>query len=480
MKHKSNHPEIKLDRDQHRALQAMLSGLNIFLSGEAGTGKSVVIREFVRICTKQLVKLAPTGIAARNISGSTIHGFFKFSPGIQEEGQKFLGSKKLYNLLRTVDVIIIDEISMVRSDLFQAMDSVLQDVMRTDAAFGGKQIIMVGDFCQLPPVVDRYELGSYIKNKFGGIFAFQTQAWSNAKLEIVMLEKIHRQDDMDFLDLLNDVRHGISSYWGTRVIGEKLLKEDYTITDRISVFEGINERCYTPPLFDNSGSFRGDLRMDDMNNGILAVCCTRSNARLINKICMDKLDDPGICCNAVTLGSFPYDEFPTEKDLYIKRGERVMLLNNQPEGDGYQYVNGDLGTVVNYSDNIANPVVKVELDDGRTVSVKRVPWTHLEYSVVTEDCEEPYIIQEETGTFWQLPLAPAYAITIHKAQGQTIDKMKLVLDRGCFVEGQLYTALSRVRSMDDLILDRPIHGSDLLFDYDVHDFYGYHIPDDRD
>ena len=472
----NHHSNISLDNDQHQALQAMLSGQNVFLSGEAGTGKSVVIREFERLCSKQLVKLAPTGIAARNINGSTIHGFFKFSAGIQDEEQKFSWNRKLYDLLHTVDVIIVDEISMVRSDLFQAMDSVLRDVMRTDMAFGGKQLVVVGDFCQLPPVVEKYEIENYIRNRFGGIFAFQTHAWANARFETIMLETIHRQDDTDFLDLLNDVRHGISSYWGIRIIGRKVLKEDYTISDRIGVFEDINELCYTSPSFNNGN----DFEIDNLHNGTLAVCCTKNNVRMINKLCMDRLDDPGMRCSAVKFGSFPYDELPTEMELHIKRGERVMLLNNQPAGDGYQHVNGDLGTVVDYYDDGVNPIVKVELDDGRTVSVKRVPWKHLEYSVVMEDGDEPYIIQEETGTFWQLPLAPAYAITIHKAQGQTINRMHLVLDKGCFAEGQLYTALSRVRSMDDLTLDRHIHDSDLIFDYDVHDFYGYGIPDERD
>ena len=475
----NNHSNIRLDNDQHQALQAMLSGRNIFLSGEAGTGKSVVIREFERLSDKQIVKLAPTGIAARNIGGQTLHSFFKLRPGVQEQGQVFTGSMKLYELLRAVEVIICDEISMVRSDLFQAMDSILRDIEHTDMPFGGKQIIVVGDFCQLPPVVEDHNIERYLRSVFGGVYAFQSQAWRDADLEMVMLKTIHRQDDMDFIDLLDYVRHGISSYWGTRVIIEKFMGEDFTMYDRFSVFDEINEQCRPPKSFNTRDADIG-FDTDFLEAETIAVCCTRKNAQLINQMCMDKLDDPGIYCQAIKEGYYPYDEFPTDNNLNIKLGERVMFLTNQPNGDNYQYVNGDTGTVVDYCNDSLNPKVTVKLDNGRIVEVGRVPWDHLEYKVEYEDNEEPCIIQEVTGTFWQLPLMPAYAITIHKAQGQTIDKMRLVLDRGCFAEGQLYTALSRVRSMDDLILDRPIHESDLIFDYDVHELYGYDIPDDRD
>ena len=475
-----NHSNIRLDNDQHQALQAMLSGRNIFLSGEAGTGKSVVVREYEQICDKQIVKLAPTGIAARNVQGQTLHSFFKLKPGVQEPRQVFTGSMKLYNLLRAVEVIIVDEISMVRSDLFQAMDSILRDIEHTDVPFGGKQIIVVGDFCQLPPVVEDHNIERYLRRVFGGVYAFQSQAWSEADFEMIMLKTIHRQDDMDFIDLLDYVRHGISSYWGTRVIIEKFMGEDFTMNDRFSVFDDINELCYTQKLFNSSMDTNIGSDMDFLEAETIAVCCTRKNAQLINQMCMDKLDDPGIYCQAIKEGYFPYEEFPTDNNLTIKLGERVMLLTNQPKGNGYQYVNGDTGTVVDYCNDSLSPKVTVKLDNGRIVEVGRVPWTHLEYEVEYEDNGDPCVIQEETGTFWQLPLAPAYAITIHKAQGQTIDRMHLVLDKGCFAEGQLYTALSRVRSTDDLTLDRPIHDSDLIFDYDVHDFYGYDIPNDRD
>jgi superfamily I DNA and/or RNA helicase len=233
---------------------------------------------------------------------------------------------------------------MVRSDLFQAMDSMLRNATRSDLPFGGKQIIVVGDFCQLSPVIESEAIEEYLRNTFGGIFAFQTKAWNEAGFKEVKLDSIHRQNDREFVNLLGDVRRGVDRYWGERVMGEKF-GEDYTYEDKISIFEDINQHCCRP-----------------LDPDSVAVCCKRRSADQINASYLEQLEDSGMCFPAVRTGCFPDHELPTEFYLNIKRGARVMLLSNKPKNDGsFQYVNGDIGTVLDYGECNGKPQVTVQL-----------------------------------------------------------------------------------------------------------------------
>jgi ATP-dependent exoDNAse (exonuclease V) alpha subunit len=472
MKIKTNSP--RLDNEQQQALNALLAGRNVFLSGEAGTGKTVVIREFEKHCRKQLVKLAPTGIAAQNIGGSTIHSFFKFNIGVQDPQQPHEIPMNQYLLLKTVEVILIDEISMVRSDIFTAMDAALREVNEVDLPFGGRQVILVGDFCQLPPIVQGDNLKTYFQETFDGKYAFQTRTWQEAGFEEIMLEKVYRQNDEDYEDLLYNVRRGITSYEGMRIIGENSMKPDYYFYDQIGIFEDINERCYNSRWGSLSDGYGFDIA-DFAQSDSVAICCTRSKAQQINDACLAQLEDEGLVWRALRSGYYPDDELPTAHILNIKLGERIMILANKSQSPGiFEHVNGDVGVVTDYEIFNGKPQVMVELKNGKRVKVEQTLWCHYEYQVETDEYGEHYITQVETGSFLQLPLTPAYAITIHKAQGQSIDKLHLVLGEGCFAEGQLYTALSRGRNLKDVTLDRPILERDLIFDWDVHELYGYH------
>ena len=205
--------EIKLSNEQQEALDLMLSGKNVFLTGEAGTGKSTILRKFREQCQRECVFLAPTGIAAINVSGSTLHSFFMLKPGLlTDDSLEDISNKSKKALIRKTQVIVIDEISMVRSDIFNAIDIRLRslaDFRHKDKPFGGKQLILVGDFFQLPPVVKSGLEEDYLFNELGGIYAFQTPLWKRAKFKYVFLKTVHRQQNDDlFLSILNHLRHG--------------------------------------------------------------------------------------------------------------------------------------------------------------------------------------------------------------------------------------------------------------------------------
>ncbi len=427
-----------LTLEQEFALDAMLSGRNIFLTGRGGTGKSSIIRTFLERSGGNVACLAPTGIAARNLpNGVTIHNFFRLSPtGEPPSGE----TPYLQELYRTTDTILIDEISMVRSDLFSMMEAILRRYAmpgRERLPFGGKQIIVIGDFFQLPPVIEDDNIRRYLERQAGGIYAFNTGAWAQAEFENIVLEQVHRQTDPEYIKFLDAVRntgHDLPEYLNmcaANVTGEYLESDS------------------------------------------VGVCCTRSDVAAINSTAMNRLKDAGVIFPGSVRGTFPMNDLPTDKELLLKRGEKVMLLANQqnPYSYGYDYVNGDIGVVEDYAPALETVTVRLSANQ-RLLKVTPAVWFNYEYDVEENDrTGELRLTTRKTGHFRQLPLAPAYAMTIHKAQGQTLNRIHLVLGRGCFAHGQLYTALSRVRKRTDLTLDRPIRFREAMNDPQVTDFY---------
>ena len=443
-------PKIKLTSEQKKALDLMLSGKNVFLTGKAGTGKSTVLDKFQERCYHECVFLAPTGIAAININGSTIHSFFQLKPGLlTPDSIEPIGSRKRVDMIRSVTTIVIDEISMVRSDLFVAIDMRLQEITGCSKPFGGKQIILVGDFLQLPPVVKEKTEVEYLDREFGGHYAFQTVLWQQADFQCVCLQTVHRQgNDALFMEILNHLRYGELEI---RDIPLEGLKKP------VNVIEALTRLCVEAAPLDHPPIY---------------LCTTNRTANALNQMHQSRLKGEVHVFRAVIWGRFPEGDQPTPETLALKVGARVMTLTNKRSADGeIEYVNGEIG-VIEAMDDGENAVVHVRLDRGPTVSIQRTKWSKYEYeSEFDANTGKPIVRQREVGTFVQIPLKLAYAVTIHKSQGLTLDCVEVKLGDGCFASGQLYTALSRCRNIDNLRIDRAICPADANLDQAVVDFY---------
>lgn len=442
--------EIKLILEQKKALDLMLSGKNVFLTGKAGTGKSTLLRKFQEKCNSECVFLAPTGIAAINIGGSTIHSFFQLKPVLlTPDSIDNDVSRKRMEMIRNVETIVVDEVSMVRSDLFVAMDIRLQEITGNNRPFGGKQVILVGDFLQLAPVVREKAEADYLDRELGGHYAFQTKLWQQAGFQGVCLQTIHRQQNDELLmSILNHLRYGELETCDLRMKG---------LNRPMNAIEALTRLCVTSTPLEHDPVF---------------LCTTNRDAEALNQFHLGHLKGEPYVFRAVVRGKFPEADQPTPETLALKVGARVMTLTNKRTADGeIEYVNGELG-VIEAIDADNDAVVHVHLDRGDTVTIQRTKWSKYEYELEMDaNSGRPIIRQHEVGTFVQIPLKLAYAITIHKAQGLTLNYVEVKLGNGCFASGQLYTALSRCRSIRNLRIDRPICLADAVIDEAVIDFY---------
>lgn len=445
---------MQLAQEQEIALNEMLSGTNVFLTGEAGTGKSTIVKEFKRRTSKNCVFLAPTGIAAVNIGGSTIHSFLRLAPGIMsEESIEQISNKKQRELIHNVEVVIIDEISMVRSDLFWAIDYRFRQVSKgknKKQPFGGKQVILVGDFYQLPPVIKSEEEERFIRRTYGGEFAFQTGTWTEGKFKCFCLKTVHRQgNDSLFLSILNHIRHNdihsrdITDPENAIMLNVKEILNKYADTSR--------PLAVTP----------------------VCLCTTNREANILNALANEKSDGEGRTFTAVVKGIFSEKDYPTPSRLELKTGTRVMtLINHRTPSGKLEFVNGDVGEVLGFIKQSGIDAVRIKLDNGNVVTISPNEWKNYQYVLTTDHkTGKEKITQKEVGNYIQLPLKPAYAMTIHKSQGMSVDAVHIKLGNGCFAHGQLYTALSRCRSLKNLRIDRNIYSEDIIINPAVMDFY---------
>ena len=431
--------KIVLNGEQEAALGVMMSGANVFLTGEAGTGKSTLVREFLRRCERECVVLAPTGIAALNAGGTTIHSQMMLKPGLLNPlALELLADGNRCRVLRMAKTIVVDEVSMVRSDLFCAMDARLREIAygpNKELPFGGKQIVLVGDFMQLPPVVSADEERKFMNERLGGAFAFETDLWAAAMFRTVFLKTIHRQSgDALFRKVLNNLRHGnfdsAAKVLNNHCVGEKTFR--------------------TPPV---------------------CLCTTNREAKAINDAARMSVKGEARAFQAKVSGRFLEAEFPAEASLELVVGARVMALCNQRNEGVLECVNGDMGVVTGFGAD-GETEVDVRLDNGKSVKILPHTWEKHTYSQeVYPKTKAPVMRQTVVGSFEQIPLRLAYAITIHKSQGLSFDCVSLRLGRGCFDHGQLYTALSRCRTLDGLQIDRRLRSEDLIIDEAVVRFH---------
>ncbi len=408
---------------------------HVFLTGKAGTGKSTLLNHFRLSTKKNHVVLAPTGIAAVNIDGETIHSFFGFSPNINpHEAKKEARERKDAKIFTKLDMMVIDEISMVRADLMDSMDIFLKTIRRNELPFGGVQVICIGDLFQLPPVLTNDE-----REMFGMLYDTPYFFSSNVMkaieqdlynpMEFIELTKIYRQKDLEFVDLLNKIRN----------------------------------KQIEPGLMDKINS-RYDRDFLTKENYIYLVA-TNKQADEVNTFHLDQLKGEAQEFWGEVKGEFDAKGFPTDQDLILKVGARVMFVKNDPDD---RWINGTLGTVTHMSEEFEDPEVEVQIDNGPLVKVEPVTWTNYRSSF---DQETKSIAREEIGSFNQMPLRLAWAITIHKSQGKTFDNVVIDFGRGAFAHGQVYVAMSRCRSFEGMVLKNPIQPRDIILDTRVGNFY---------
>ena len=404
---------------------AMFTNRNIFLTGKAGTGKTTFLRQLRQETAKRNIVVAPTGVAAINANGVTIHSFFQLSPGLLPKNDvKYQFSKHKQNILRSLDLLIIDEISMVRCDLLDAIDEVLRRYQNRSKPFGGVQILMIGDLQQLAPVATEEEW-TILKERYATPYFFSAKVFEQTNFTTIELKKVYRQEKEDFIRILNNVRDN------------KIDQE---------TLNALNNR------------YIEDFNPDD-KEGYITLTTHNVQAQKINEIHMEKLKTPLITFDAVVDGEFPEISYPTDFSLKLKVGAQVMFCKNDSSHEK-RYYNGKIGRVAQIANNKVIVICKDEMGDEEFIDVEAVEWTNTKYETNDKTGEISEVV---VGTFKQIPLKTAWAITIHKSQGLTFDKAIINAGRA-FSFGQVYVALSRCRTLDGLVLSTPISRNVVMSD----------------
>ncbi|MFM8596194.1 MAG: helix-turn-helix domain-containing protein [Flavobacteriales bacterium] len=417
---------------------------SIFLTGKAGTGKTTLLRKIVASTHKNTVIVAPTGIAALNAGGVTIHSLFQlpFAGFIPEFGAQaaftetvkfetkdtlmrhFSMNKTRLKLIRNIELLIIDEVSMLRADLLDAMDWTLRNVRRSNEAFGGIQVLFIGDLLQLPPVVKQEEW-QILRSYYQGVFFFHAKVLQEIKPLYIELSTIYRQQDQAFIQVLNHLRNN------------QITQEDVEILNH-----------YVQPEFDTS-----------QNKGYITLTTHNHKADQINAKALTELEGNIVCFEAEITGDYPKHLFPLEEKLELKIGAQVMFIKNDLSFDKH-YFNGKMGIVTALSDQ---EITVTFTEENKTIVVEKFEWVNKRYALNELTGE---VIEETLGTFVHYPLKLAWAITVHKSQGLTFDKAILDVS-DVFAPGQAYVALSRLRSLDGLVLTQPMRMNGLSNDQQV-------------
>ncbi len=407
---------------------------NIFLTGKAGTGKTTFLHNIKKQTNKRMVITAPTGVAAINAGGVTLHSFFQlpfgpFAPGSNPfvNGNQHRVSKEKKNIIKSLDLLVIDEISMVRADLLDLVDTVLRRYRRSELPFGGVQLLMIGDLHQLSPVVKDSDW-QMLKQHYDSPYFFSSVALGQSELIPIELKHIYRQTDQSFIDLLNRVR---------------------------------DNKIDAQMLGDLNSRYSSGFSPED-DEGYITLSTHNNSADTINSSKLLELSGVTQHFSAELDGDFPEHTYPTAASLQLKVGAQVMFVRNDPSPDK-KYFNGKIGKVTRMSEK--NIEVQCP-EDLETIDVERATWENIEYTVDPETSE---ISQKTIGTFAQYPLKLAWAITIHKSQGLTFDKA-IIDAQAAFAHGQVYVALSRCRTFEGMVLSSPLSSSSIKTDHTVNRF----------
>jgi ATP-dependent DNA helicase PIF1 len=400
---------------------------NLFVTGKAGCGKSMALRRFIDMTTKQVIVCGPTGVSAVNIGGSTIHRTFKMPIGFLNEDEISKIAFTQGEIVRLADTLLIDEVSMVSPELLNTVDRILRKVLRGSLPFGGLQVIMFGDLYQLPPVLKGPEK-AFVEKKYGSPYFFSAPGVEGVRM--IELTRPFRQTDQEFLSLLNLIRDGSANQ---------------------TTMDELNKRV---------------VRNSD-REGRITLSTVNRRVDQINGAELRRLSSMPRTYTAQVSGIFPKNSQPAEESLVLKPGSQVMFIKNisfpnyEDKGKGF-ISNGELGVV----ERLMPEEVHVKLSDGRVAKVGAADWDVTEPTVGATG----EIKYEPIGTFTQVPLRLGFATSIHKSQGKTFDRMILDIDSGAFDTGQTYVGLSRCRSLDGLVLERPLNLKDVMIDQRVKAF----------
>lgn len=423
------------------------TGVNVFLTGKAGTGKTTFLRRLKERSPKRMVVVAPTGVAAINAGGVTIHSFFQFPlapyiPGgsFNARDEKYRFSKEKKNIIRTLDLLVIDEISMVRADLLDQIDAVLRLHKDRHRPFGGVQLLMIGDLSQLAPVVKDSEW-ALLREYYRTPYFFGSLALQQTQHVTIELRHVYRQTDHTFINILNEVREN------------RLTPESLALLNSRYIDETHDSKLIT--------------RNSD---GVIRLTTHNATANSYNECRMDELKSVRFTFKAEVTGTFPESSYPADESLVLKKGCQVMFLKNDTQGS--RYYNGKLGIVTSLD---AKHISVRGLDDDVVVDVEPEVWTNARYVI---DKETKEIREEIEGEFRQYPLRLAWAITVHKSQGLTFDRAVLDVN-AAFAAGQVYVALSRLRSLEGLVLTAPLSPLSVKTDVAVTDYMNTELEQAR-
>lgn len=407
---------VPLSKEQSNIAKEICASANhFFITGKAGTGKSYLLQYLKNTLEKNLIVVAPTGVAALVAGGQTIHSLLLLPPTLIKPAAIRLNTTTM-EILSALHVLIIDEISMVRADLMDAIDVALRIAKRSRVPFGGVQIIMFGDPYQLPPIVRDAEAIEYFSTEYAGPYFFQAHAWQRVDFSTIELTQVFRQKESDLVEALNSIRAGS--------VSNELL-------------ELLNRRL---------GAFEDD-------ESVLTLTTTNNRSAQINNYFLSQLPTESKTFLASVAGQIDSKAYPTDFQLELKPGAHIMMLRNDKEK---RWVNGSLGKIA----RIQKSGVIVLLD-GEEHEVECETWNRIRYTL---NRATGHLEEEVISTFTQLPIRLAWAVTIHKSQGQTFDKVSIDLERGAFAHGQAYVALSRCRTLSGMSLTREIEMRDIIVD----------------
>ena len=402
-----------------------------FLTGKAGTGKSTLLKIFRKTTQKKIAVLAPTGMAAVQVQGQTIHSFLKLPPRLLTPSD--LSKPKNWKLLKKLDAIVIDEISMVRADLLDAIDQSLRLARGNDQPFGGLQMLLFGDVFQLPPVISTNEEKAWFDLHYNSPYFFDAHCLEHVRIHSIVLDTVYRQSDTRFIHLLDSIRHGEA--------GEEILEEFNRNVGR-------------------------EFGKDDI---YITICSHNYKADAINQIRMQALPGTPRIYNAEVTGNVSVKQMPVDTILTLKEGAQVIFVKNDPR---QRFVNGTLGVVTGFTEDGVIVEISNAYGKNEEIEVTAELWEIIRYKIDPSDTTR--VRHEVTGSFKQIPLKPAWAITIHKSQGQSYDRVKIDLGKGAFEYGQTYVALSRCRTFEGISLSKALHEKDIMVDPRIVEFFESH------